>query len=77
MFSMFPPFYYGAFNTIIAYITLVVLVLLHILCLTDRKVNDRSLFSITYFFYHLLITIWLLVGLILAYIWSRTAYEED
>lgn len=77
MFSIYPPFYYGAFNAIIAYITLVVVILLHIFCLTDKKVSDRSLWSITYFIYHLLIMIWIVVGLILAYIWSNLAYNTS
>jgi hypothetical protein len=74
LFSIYPPFYYGAFNTIIGYITLVVVVLMHIYCLLDVKVRDRSLWAITYFFYHLLIMIWILVGLILGYIWNNVAY---
>jgi len=50
---------------------------MHIFAFVDRKVNDRSLFGIAYFFYHLLITVWILVGLILAYIWSNQAYEAN
>ena len=75
MFSIYPPFYAGAFNAIIAYITLVVAVLMHLFTLTDKKVGDRSLWSIAYFFYHLLVMIWIVVGLILAYIWSNLAYN--
>lgn len=50
---------------------------MHIFAFVDRKVNDRSIFGILYFFYHLLITVWILVGLILAYIWSNEAYEDN
>jgi hypothetical protein len=74
LFSIYPPFYYGVFNVIIGYITLVIVVLMHIYCLLDGKVRDRSLWAITYFFYHFLIMIWILVGLILAFIWNNVAY---
>jgi hypothetical protein len=74
LFSIYPPFYYGVFNTIIGYITLLIVILLHIFCLVEKKAGDRSLWSITYFLYHLLIMIWIVVGLVLAYIWSDSAY---
>lgn len=77
MFSIFPPFYYGGFNAVISYITLLVVILMHVFCLTDKKVCDRSLFAISYFIYHLIIVVWIVVGLILAYIWSNQAYEDN
>lgn len=77
MFSIYPPFYYGAFNAIIGYITFVVVVLMHVFCLTDKTVSERSLWSIAYFVYHLLVMVWLVVGLILAYIWSNLAYKTS
>jgi fumarate reductase subunit D len=75
MFSIYPPFFYGAFNAVIAFVTLVVLGLLHVFCVVDKKVGERSFFSILYFIYHLLITVWILVGLILAYSWSNRIYQ--
>lgn len=75
MFSIYPPFYYGAFNAIIGYITLILVFLMHVFCLTDKKAGERSLWAICYFLYHLLVMIWIVVGLILAYIWSNAPYN--
>ncbi len=75
LFSIYPPFYYGAFNAIIAYFTLVVVLLMHIFCIVDKKIGERSVWSIFYFFYHFLCMVWIVVGLILAYIWSNLAYN--
>jgi hypothetical protein len=71
MFSIYPPFYYGAFNAVIAFVTLVVVFAMHLFCLFENKLADRSIFSLLYFLYHLLITVWIVVGLIMAYIWSK------
>jgi hypothetical protein len=76
MFSIYPPFYYGAFNAVIAFITILVLAILHIMCLSESKIFNRSVYSLFYFFYHILITVWLVVGLIMAYIWSAAAVDQ-
>lgn len=71
---MFPPFYYGAFNAIMAYLTLVLMIVHHVCCFSESRVKGRSWWAITYFLYYLLITIWIIVGLILAYIWTTKIY---
>ena len=53
MFSVFPPFYYGTFSTVMAFVTLVVVVIMHILAMAnDIRPKGRSLWSIFYFIYH-------------------------
>jgi hypothetical protein len=71
MFSIFPPFYYGAFNAVISYITVIIVLLMHMFCFMDTRVKGVSLWALFYFLYYFLIFIWIIVGLILAYIWSK------
>jgi hypothetical protein len=70
IFSIFPPFYYGVFNAVMSFITLVVVVLMHFFCFNTGKIKTMSLWAISYFIYYLLITIWIIVGLGVAYHWT-------
>ena len=71
IFSFVPPFYYGAFNAVMSYLTLIVVVGLHAACFSTKKIKDRSVWSLMHFFYHLFIVIWVIIGLILAFSWSE------
>ena len=77
MFSFVPPFFYGAFNAVMAYLTLVIVILFNLSCFTTRKIKNRHVWSLLHFFYHLFIFIWILIGMIMGYIWSEKVYSVE
>lgn len=72
MFSIYPPFYYGPHCAILSWITLVIILLMHIFCIVEKDCKERSLWSFMYFLYHLSIAFWVILVLIVGYAWSTT-----
>ena len=75
IFSFVPPFFYGAFNAVMAYITLVIVIIFHLSCFTTRKIKNRHVWSLMHFFYHLAVFVWILIGMILGFMWSESVYS--
>ena len=71
MFSIYPPFYYGPHCAILSWITLIIAILLHIFCIVEKTCKERSAWSFLYFAYHLSITIWIILALIVGFAWSN------
>lgn len=71
MFSIYPPFYYGPHSAILSWITLIIAILLHIFCIVEKTCKERSAWSFMYFAYHLSITIWIILALIVGFAWSN------
>ena len=71
MISIYPPFYYGPHSAIFSWITLIIVVLLHVFCIVEKSCKERSVWSIMYFMYHLSIAVWVLLVLIVGYTWSN------
>jgi cytochrome b561 len=79
MFSIYPPFYYGPHSAILSWITLVIAILLHVFCVVDKSCKERSMWAYMYFAYHLSISIWIILALIIGYTWSNqqpAAWDE-
>jgi hypothetical protein len=79
MISIYPPFYYGPHCGIMSWITLIIVVLLHIFCVAEKDCAGRTLWSYMYFIYHLAIVVWVILVLIVGYAWSTgqsAAYDE-
>jgi energy-coupling factor transporter transmembrane protein EcfT len=53
-----------------AWLTFIIVILMHIFCFLDKKIKERTLWSFTYFLYHLFLVIWLLLAMGYAYNWS-------
>ena len=70
MFSVFPPFYFGLMSVGFGWLTLLVVVLLHVMCFVRRWDGERSVWSYCYYLFHCLVFTWITVSLILAYYWS-------
>lgn len=60
-----------------SFLCLVAVLGLHVACFTNKQVKSRPLWGLMHFIYHLLVFIWVLVGLILSYIGSESAYTID
>ena len=58
-----------------SYFTLIFLAGMHIACATPRKIKNRSVWSLMNFMYHLCLVSWMIVGFILACIWSDDVYD--
>jgi hypothetical protein len=71
MFSIFPPFFCGTFSAVFSYITLVMVFVMHIFCLSSPQCNGVSLWALFYFLYYFTIFVWIIGGLIFAFIWSN------
>ena len=71
IFSVYPPDFFGASSVGLGYITLFFLIVLHVLCFSERKACGRSLWSIVYVIYHLSIFVWLGVIMILSFMWTE------
>jgi hypothetical protein len=71
MFSIYPPFYYGPHCAILAWITLVIGIFLHIFCIVEKTCKERSLWAYMYFAYHLAVAFWIILALIVGYAWSN------
>ena len=69
-FSIFPPFYYGIVSVSLGWATLIVVLLMHIMCFVKKCDSERSGWSYCYLLYHIMIGVWMLVGLLLGYYWS-------
>lgn len=69
--SIYPPFYYGPHSAILSWITLIVLFLLHLFCVFNKSCKGRSVWSVFYLVYHLCITIWIFLVLVVGYTWAN------
>lgn len=70
MVSIYPPFYYGPHSAVLSWLTLVVVVLLHVFCVYNPSCKGRSAWSVMYLLYHIFISIWILLVLIVGYTWA-------
>ena len=70
IFSIYPPFYQGAHSAVLAWISFIILLLMHIFCFVNKKIKERSLWSIMYFLFQILLVVWFLLALGFAYNWS-------
>jgi hypothetical protein len=68
--SIYPPFYYGPHSAILGWITLILLLLLHVFCIYPSACRGRSAWSVFYMLYHLAIAIWMFLILVVGYVWS-------
>ena len=71
MFSIYPPFYYGPHSAILSWITLIILILLHIFTIVEKSCKGRSVWAYFYWAYHLCIAIWMLLAMIVGFAWSN------
>lgn len=79
MVSIYPPFYYGPQSAIMSWITLIIVILLHVFCIYGTACKGRSAWSILYLLYHLCIAIWIFMVLVVGYTWSNqqpAAWDE-
>lgn len=53
-----------------AWLTLVLVVAMHVFCLIDKRASDRSIWSLLNVAYHFMVTLWILLALIFAFSWS-------
>ena len=74
IFSIYPPDFYGIHCTVFAYVTLIILVFLHVFSFYNKKVAGRSAWAIFYVLYHLSIMLWFIFTLIIAYVWTNENY---
>lgn len=70
MFSVFPPFYYGLHNAILGWVTLLMVLLMHVFALVQRCDRERSVWSYFYYFYHLSVALWIIASLLFGYVWA-------
>ncbi len=69
IFSTYPPFFQGLAHTLLAWITFLVVLLMHIFCFVDKTIFDRSLWGIAYTLYHILLIVWFLLAMGFGYNW--------
>jgi hypothetical protein len=69
--SIYPPFYYGPHSAILSWITLLIIILLHIFCIVEKECRERSVWAVLYMLYHLSIAVWITLVLIVGYAWSN------
>ncbi len=70
MFSIYPPFYYGPQSGLLSWITLIIVIFMHIFCIVEKSCKERSLWSYLYFAYHFSVAFWIILALIVGYAWS-------
>ena len=66
-FSIFPPFYFGIHSVVLGWLTLIVVLLMHIFSFVRKCDGERSAWSYSYFIYHASIFTWMMVALCLGY----------
>lgn len=71
MFSIYPPFYYGPHCALLSWFTLVIAILMHIFCIVEKSCKERSLWAYMYFLYHLFVSIWIILALIVGFAWAN------
>lgn len=79
MFSIYPPFYFGTHNAVLAWATFILVLLMHIGCMVHVGCEERSLWAHSYFYYHCMIAGWICTSLIFGYVWSndQTAISDE
>ena len=70
IFSIYPPDFYGTHAAVFAYVTLILLGVLHLLCFHEIKKAGRSLWAIFYVLYHLSIFLWITFAMIISFAWT-------
>lgn len=70
MFSAFPPFYYGLHSAVFAWVTLLLLFLMHLFAVVHRCDRQRSVWSYFYYFYHFAVAVWIVTALCFGYAWA-------
>ena len=79
MVSIYPPFYYGPHSAIMSWITLIILILMHVFCIYGPSCKGRSAWAILNLIYHLAIVVWIFLILVVGYTWSnqQTALADE